>query len=77
MRPQQIILCLLSALIILAGLGCSERPRDGVLVILRTKSYHTDLCPRVRMAKIRLMTIAEARELNCLPCPGCKPGTLE
>ena len=69
------------SLLILLGLiavpGCAGRRPGEVLVILKTKTYHTDKCPRVRMANTRVMTIAEARELNCVPCPGCAPGGVE
>lgn len=63
------------AVLLLLVPGCAGRRPGDVLVILRTKSYHTDRCPRVRMANTRMMTIAEAHGLDCAPCPGCAPGT--
>jgi hypothetical protein len=77
MPGRTISSCLISALLLLALSGCAGRRHGDVLVILKTKSYHTDRCPRVRMANTRLMTIAEARALNCEPCPGCAPGTAD
>ncbi len=77
MRMRTPIACLLAVFILLAVPGCSGRRHANVLVILKTKSYHTDRCPRVRMANTRLMTITEARALNCEPCPGCAPGSAD
>ena len=65
----------LAVLVILVVSGCAGRRPGDVLVILKTRSYHTDRCPRVRMANTRIMTIAEARGMSCAPCPGCAPGT--
>lgn len=59
--------------LILAIAGCAQRHRDEVLVIEKTKSYHTDECPRVHMANTRIMTASEAQAMNCKPCPGCQP----
>ncbi len=53
--------------------ACGQKHNDEVLVVEKTKSYHTDECPRVNMAETKLMTEAEAKALNCKPCPGCKP----
>ena len=78
MMPARMQSCLLIAVLLLLALpGCAGRRHGSVLIILKTKSYHTDRCPRVRMANTRLMTIAEARALNCEPCPGCAPGTAD
>jgi len=77
MRRRAGAACLLAVLVLASESGCAGRRPDDVLVILKTKSYHTDACPRVRMANTRAMTIAEARGLNCAPCPGCAPGTGE
>ncbi len=68
----QIVICVI---LLLAGSGCSANHKDEVVVILKTKSYHTDECPRVNMANAQVLTIAEAKALDCKPCPGCKPGT--
>jgi hypothetical protein len=74
MARRTIAAFLLAVLLLPALPGCAGRRPGDVLVILRTKSYHTDACPKVRMANTRVMTIAEARGLNCEPCPGCAPG---
>ena len=55
--------------------GCTTAKKNEVLVIEKTKVYHTDQCARVRMAHTRIITIEEARNLNCQPCPGCHPDT--
>ena len=53
--------------------GCSGFEKKEVVVIEKTKSYHTDECPRVNMARTKVMTIVEAQAINCKPCNGCKP----
>lgn len=53
--------------------GCGRRHENEVLVIEKTKSYHTDRCPRVNMANTRIMTAAEAEAMSCKPCKGCLP----
>jgi hypothetical protein len=63
-------------LVILLGIsctGCGSRRIDDVVVIEKTRTYHTDACPRVNMALTRVMSREEARSLNCKPCPGCQP----
>jgi hypothetical protein len=57
--------------------GCGGRRKDDVVVIEKTKSYHTDQCPRVNMANTKTMTVEEARAMNCQPCKGCRPDTKE
>ncbi|MBI1804285.1 MAG: hypothetical protein HYR77_07445 [Ignavibacteria bacterium] len=52
--------------------GCARRG-DCVLVVEKTKSYHTDNCARIHMAHAAWMTRDEARARDCKPCPGCKP----
>ena len=53
--------------------GCGQKNDGTVVVIEQTKSYHTDECTRISMAHAKFMTIAEAKALNCKPCPGCEP----
>lgn len=53
--------------------GCGQKRNDEVVVIEKTKSYHTDECTRVNMANAKFMTEAVAKALNCKACPGCKP----
>ena len=52
--------------------GCRDHSRD-VVAIPKTHSYHTDKCPRVKMANTETMPIDEARALHLKACPGCKP----
>ena len=54
-------------------LGCSSKSQRQVVVVEKTKSYHTTNCPRVYMANVRYMTRDEAIATNYKPCPGCKP----
>ncbi len=60
---------------LLAASGCSV-PQKRVLAIEKTRTYHTDSCPRVCMARTRTMTLDEAQELRLKACPGCKPDRL-
>ena len=66
----------LKALLLMMGVlmaGCASRGPNDVVVIEKTRSYHTDECPRVNMAFTRIMSREEAKSLNCKPCPGCQP----
>ena len=64
--PVAILLCNLI-------LGCAQRRAPEVLVVEKTKSYHTVNCSRVHMAVTKPMTREEAQEANCHPCPLCQP----
>jgi len=61
---------LLIVFVLLAGCGGS---RDHVVAILKTRSYHTDRCAKVFMARTVAMTLERAHELRLRPCPYCKP----
>jgi len=63
-------IALLIVLVFLAGCGGSG---DHVVAILRTRSYHTDKCAKVFMARTVPMTLERAHELKLRPCPYCKP----
>lgn len=64
---------ILMLVLLLAIPGCRGRSPADVTVIDRTRSYHTDECPRVMMALTRTMTREEARALRYAACPGCNP----
>ena len=66
-----------AAAVVLLISGCGHRLAHEVVVIEKTKSFHTDDCPRVKMAQTKVMTIAEARALECKPCKGCRPDSGE
>ncbi len=53
--------------------GCSGSSEPEVLAIKRTRTYHRETCPVVRMAKTTPMTVAQANALHFTPCPACKP----
>ena len=72
-RILNISVILFFAAALLATAGCAARQRGEVVVIEKTRTYHTDACPKVNMAKTKIMTVAEARELHCLPCKACNP----
>jgi len=61
----------LSCIVIL--FGCTQQRSEKVLVIEKTKSYHTDRCSRIIMASTKMMTKGEAEAMNYSPCPGCQP----
>jgi hypothetical protein len=61
------------ALIVLTGCGKSN---TEVVVVEKTKSYHTENCDKVMMAKTETMTREEAQKMNCQPCKDCKPDSL-
>jgi hypothetical protein len=54
-------------------IGCSNKNNNEVIVIDKTKSYHTEDCRRVKMAYTEQMTREEAITKNCKPCSICKP----
>lgn len=56
--------------------GCGKNP-DEVVVIEKTKSYHTEDCPKVMMAKTEDMRREAAQKMNCQPCKDCKPDSLK
>ena len=60
-------------LLLLNSAGCSEPPSKSVYVVVKTKTYHTAGCPRVNMANAGVMTVEDARQIECAPCPGCHP----
>jgi methylphosphotriester-DNA--protein-cysteine methyltransferase len=64
---------LLCVLMIMVIPGCTSLHNDYVVVIEKTKTYHTDHCSKVSMARTTTMTQSEALALNFKPCPGCKP----
>jgi len=57
--------------VILAA-GCRDHSQD-VVVIEKTGSYHTEECPRVKMAYTEIMPLSQAVALHFKPCPKCKP----
>ncbi len=66
------VACFLFASGAVALSGCSGSGQE-VLAIERTRTYHRESCPVVRMAKTVTMTLAQASALNFTPCPACKP----
>ncbi|HEY6191878.1 MAG TPA: hypothetical protein VI215_06060 [Bacteroidota bacterium] len=66
-------LLLLAAWLVISAAGCAGAGSDKVLVIEKTRSYHREECPRVKMAEARVMTRDEALALNYQPCPDCRP----
>jgi hypothetical protein len=66
-----ILVAILVALTVL-WTGCRDHSRD-VVVIDKTGSYHTEACPRVKMAYTEIMPIEEAHALHLKPCPKCRP----
>ncbi len=65
-RPAPLALLLLAAC-----LGCHGD--DRVLVVEKTRTFHTKNCLRVFMARTAEMPVAEAESLGYRPCPGCQP----
>jgi len=59
-------------LFILWASACAPEP-DQVVVIEKTKSYHTQDCPKVMMADTKMMSKEEAKKLDCHPCKDCRP----
>jgi len=53
--------------------GCSTQQKGDVVVIEKTKSYHSDACPRVNMANCTIMTVRDAQAMHYMPCKGCQP----
>ncbi|MBI4547664.1 MAG: hypothetical protein HY707_06785 [Ignavibacteriae bacterium] len=53
--------------------GCGQKQKNEVVVIEKTKTYHTEKCPRVNMAHTVQMHIEEAQSRGCKPCPACNP----
>ncbi len=53
--------------------GCIKSGKDKVLVIEKTKSYHTEKCSRVFMAYTKSAMREEARSRHYTACPDCKP----
>ena len=72
MRMQRIVVSV-AILLGLVAAGCDRHRQDEVVAIGKTRSYHTDQCPRVNMARTAMMTRTSARALDYRPCPGCKP----
>ena len=56
--------------------GCGKNPNE-VVVVEKTKSYHTEDCQKVMMAKTESMPREEAQKMNCKPCGDCKPDSLK
>src|SRR5260221_873338 len=56
-----------------AGAGCAGAGGEMVIVTQKTRTYHREECPRVKMADVKVMTRDEALALNCQPCPDCRP----
>ena len=54
-------------------LGCIESRQNEVVVVEKTKTYHTDKCLRVNMANIKWMRREEVKAMNFKACPGCQP----
>lgn len=61
-------------ILFIAFISCGSKPAKIVVVIEKTKSYHTRDCSRVFMAKTKEMTREEAKAKKLTPCPYCKPG---
>jgi hypothetical protein len=59
-------------LVLLAFFSCGRKPNE-VVVVEKTKSYHTEECPKVMMAKTEIRPREEAQRMNCKPCKDCKP----
>ena len=64
---------LLAAWLLISAAGCAGAGGDRVIVIEKTKTYHREECPRVKMADVKVMTRDEALALNCQACPDCRP----
>lgn len=60
-------------LFLTAFFSCASKPGKPVVVIEKTKSYHTEKCSRVFMAKTQEMSREEAMARHIVPCPYCKP----
>jgi hypothetical protein len=71
---KTVTLCVLCLAAGICLQGCSQG-KDRVLAIAKTRSYHTDTCPRIHMAHTQFMTAAQAKTLEYKACPGCKPDT--
>ncbi|HMD13610.1 MAG TPA: hypothetical protein VKI62_03215 [Bacteroidota bacterium] len=52
--------------------GC-QAPKQEVVAILKTRTYHTEQCAKICMAQTTIMTLEKARSLKLNPCPYCKP----
>jgi hypothetical protein len=61
----------LALLLLLACIGCHREA--GVMVVEKTKIFHTRECARILMAHAVEMSVADALRLQYQPCPDCRP----
>jgi hypothetical protein len=59
-------------LMLLVLFSCGRKPNE-VVVIEKTRSYHTEECPKVMMAKTETMLREKAQSMGCKPCDDCRP----
>jgi hypothetical protein len=66
---------ILIACLFLLIIGCEQR-KDAVVVIEKTKVYHTHDCSRVFMAKTTEMKLEDAQAKKMISCPFCRPDSV-
>ncbi len=72
MKARNVVIGLIAASFLLAA-GCSQTANGKVVVIEKTKTYHTAECRKIKMAKVVEMTKEEAKLDHDHPCPLCQP----
>jgi methylphosphotriester-DNA--protein-cysteine methyltransferase len=75
MKRAVTILCVVLFLPVVF-VSCSGANSKEVVAVEKTGTYHRPECPLVKMARIKIMTVAEARAEHLKPCTACKPDTL-
>jgi hypothetical protein len=73
MKTRIIFIVIAAASFLFAASGCSHTAKGEVVVIKKTKTYHTPECRKVKMANTVEMTKEKAKLDHDSPCPLCQP----